>query len=56
MTKNKKIIKIFKKLLVHVFEQLSDNKVAVINVCVLVNEFKLVGSVSKIIVMLSMIC
>jgi len=38
VTQNKKVIKI-KKLLVHVLEQLSDNKVAVVNVCVLVNEF-----------------
>jgi len=42
-------------MLVHIFEQLSDNKVAVVNVCILVNEFKIVRSVSKIIVMLSII-
>jgi len=54
VTQNKKIVKI-KKLLVHVFEQLSDNKVAVVNVCVLANKFEIVRSVSKIIVMLSMI-
>ena len=54
MTQNKKIIKI-KKILVHVFEQLADNKVAVVNVCVLVDEFEIMRSVSKIIVMLSMI-
>jgi len=29
--------------------------VAVVNVCILVNEFKLVGSVSEIMVMLSVI-
>jgi len=44
MTQNKKIIKI-KKLLVRVFEQLSDSKVAVVNMCVLVNEFEIVRSV-----------
>jgi len=48
MTQNKKIIKI-KKLLVRVFEQLSDSKVAVVNMCVLVNEFEIVRSVSKMI-------
>jgi len=54
MIQNKKIIKI-KKLLVHVFKQLSDNKVAVVNVYILVDEFEIMRSVSKIIVMLSMI-